>query len=203
MDKTSIKKNGFTVVEALVSIAILLLSITGAFTVAQSSLQSSIYAKSRVTAYYLAQEGVEFMRNYRDNNGLNALKNRTEEISWLNGLENCLITDELSYAVCYIDIPPLKDDPEYVPELCSNGACAPIFFDDTPVDADPPGAGGLFQYSYSGQLDAQYSRDIWLTKSTTNDNEVLVTVRVTWNQGSVPKEVIVKDRILNWQDPNI
>lgn len=61
---------GFTVIESLVAISILLLAVSGSFAAAQSSLQSSNFVKNRVTAYYLAQEGIEYIRHLRDNNGL-------------------------------------------------------------------------------------------------------------------------------------
>ncbi len=70
---------GFTLVEALVAISILSLSVVGAFGVAQGGLQSSFFARDQMTAYYLAQEAVEMVKNKRHTDILNG-------DHWLNGL---------------------------------------------------------------------------------------------------------------------
>src|SRR5438046_1665614 len=64
-------KIGFTIIETLVAIAILLLAIVGPLSIASTSLNSAYYAKDQVTAFYLAQEGIEYMRFLRDTNSLN------------------------------------------------------------------------------------------------------------------------------------
>ena len=62
------KQRGFTLVETLVAISILSLAITGPMVIAQKGIGSSIYARDQVTAFYLAQEAVEYVRNVRDTN---------------------------------------------------------------------------------------------------------------------------------------
>jgi prepilin-type N-terminal cleavage/methylation domain-containing protein len=60
-------KSGFTLIEALVAITILTLSITGAFSAANSAMRASSIARDQLTASYLAQEGIEYVRMLRDN----------------------------------------------------------------------------------------------------------------------------------------
>jgi len=61
---------GFTILETLVAISILILAITAPLAIIAQALRSSYYARDQITAYYLAQEAVEFLRNKRDFVGL-------------------------------------------------------------------------------------------------------------------------------------
>lgn len=70
-------QKGFTIIETLVAITILMISIAGPLTIAQKSLMAAIYAKDQVIASYLAQDLMEDIKNNRDNyilsNGLGSL----------------------------------------------------------------------------------------------------------------------------------
>lgn len=61
---------GFTLVETLVAISILLLAIIGPMTIAQKGIQNSLYASDQTTAVFLAQEAIEAVRQLRDEKGL-------------------------------------------------------------------------------------------------------------------------------------
>ena len=69
MNKQNFKdKKGFTIIETLVAITILMISIAGPLTIAQKGFNAGIYAKDQVTASYLAQDAMEYIKNVRDNN---------------------------------------------------------------------------------------------------------------------------------------
>lgn len=83
--KNFLKQNnkGFTIVETLVAIAILMIAIAGPLTIAQKGLMASVYARDQSVATFLAQDAMEFIKNYRDNNIRVGL-------DWLDGLDDCL-----------------------------------------------------------------------------------------------------------------
>lgn len=58
---------GFTLIEALVSIALILIAVTGPLSLTLNALTAIKQNKNRVVASYLAEEIVEDFRNYRDN----------------------------------------------------------------------------------------------------------------------------------------
>lgn len=65
---------GFTLIETLVAISLLSVAIVAPMTLVSQSLKSAYYARDQVTAYNLAQEGIEAVRAIRDGNILvNAL----------------------------------------------------------------------------------------------------------------------------------
>jgi len=65
------KNSGFTLIEAVVAIFVIALIITGVFTLIQRTVMDRAFAASQLQATYLAQEGVELVRNQRDENWLN------------------------------------------------------------------------------------------------------------------------------------
>jgi type II secretory pathway pseudopilin PulG len=68
MKNIFIKQNkGFTLVETLVGLLIFTLTIMASMSVLGSSISSTNYAKQKIVAEYLAQEGIEYVRNQRDN----------------------------------------------------------------------------------------------------------------------------------------
>lgn len=182
-------QGGFTVIEALVAIAILLIAVTGAFSVAQSSLQSTNFVKNRVTAYYLAQEGVEYIRHLRDNNGLGILRDPINDPpSWLSGIDS-----ECSTA-CTVNVTSSSNE---TPAACGGGICSNLLFDKDTSGASQ--TGGQFLYgSPSGTLiDSGFKRTIKITP--VNLDEVTVTSTVSWYQYGTFKSVVVSENLYNWQ----
>lgn len=102
---------GFTLIETLVAVSVLLLSLAGPLTLAVQSLNSAYYARDQITAFYLAQEAVEYVRATRDQNYLSGE-------AWLSGLDDCLD------ASCTVNFP------DFTHAVCS-GTCGPVLLNET------------------------------------------------------------------------
>ncbi len=67
--KNSIKKSkGFTIIETLVAITILMIAITGPLTIASKALTTAINARDQVVATFLVQDVHEYIHNIKDRN---------------------------------------------------------------------------------------------------------------------------------------
>jgi len=180
---SSIKNTGFTLVETLVAIAILSLAITGPMVIAEKGIGSAIYARDEVTAFYLAQEAIEYVRNVRDTNRIGGYAG-----GWLWEFgatgANCLDT---SGQRCQIDstagtpagsfTSPAPGQPNAVIQSCtvSNGFCTtPISFNST-TDFYGYGSGGAW-------TPTQFTRTIDIKEINTGV-EALVTVTISWQTG--------------------
>src|SRR3989339_327856 len=59
-------RGGFTLLEALVAISILMVAVATPITIAQKGLSSATYSKNQMIASYLAQDAIEYIKNKRD-----------------------------------------------------------------------------------------------------------------------------------------
>ena len=75
------KNEGFTLIELVIAIFILVVAIIGVYNSFSTVVILTAGASSRFTAAYLAQEGIEIVRNIRDNNWLN-------DRDWTTGLSD-------------------------------------------------------------------------------------------------------------------
>src|SRR3989344_8702148 len=76
---------GFTIIETLVAVAILMISIAGPLTIAHKGLLAAVYAHDNVTASYLAQDAMEYIKNVKDYNILRSTETSPPGF-WLSGL---------------------------------------------------------------------------------------------------------------------
>lgn len=183
--KDKIKK-GFTLIETMVAVLILAAAIAGPLTIASKGLSTALVAKDQTTAYYLAQDAVEYIRFARDTNRLHT------GWDWLvadggsntsTNLSNCV-----SAGGCYLD--SLTNNPQ-VPVACGSGACPVMNYDAT---------NHYFNYNTLNPV-YLFTRTITITTPVgTNAAEAAVTVTVTWSDlpGSV-HTITVRENLFNWQ----
>lgn len=91
--KTSnVRQRGFSLIEAFVAISILLVGIVGPLALANVNLQAGLLSRDLITAYYLAQEAIETVREVRDENFIQEQR-QGRAIDWLDGLRvQCVTT---------------------------------------------------------------------------------------------------------------
>ncbi|MBI2635283.1 MAG: type II secretion system protein [Parcubacteria group bacterium] len=75
------KESGFTLLETIVATGVIVTALVSSLTLINSSLVSASNFGDRLVASNLAAEGIEVVRNVRDNNWL-------QNLSWNNGLLN-------------------------------------------------------------------------------------------------------------------
>jgi prepilin-type N-terminal cleavage/methylation domain-containing protein len=165
---TKQKNKGFTLVETLVAIAILSISILSTFTAVQSALQSSLFARDQINAFYLIQEAMESVRNTRDGNALAniaSLSSGGSGVNWLHGIS------ESAGDPCYFGNVCIVDSPQKQMTYCgtSFGSC-PFIKEDT--------VSGLFGYN-NNWTDTKFKREIQLQQI--GPDEIIVSVRVSWS----------------------
>lgn len=68
--KTNDMKKGFTLIETLVAITILIVGVLGPLTIAVRGISDGFFARNQIAANYLAQEAVEVIFNKRQTNCL-------------------------------------------------------------------------------------------------------------------------------------
>ncbi len=166
---------GFTLLETIIAIFVATIGILGAMSLIQRVVVSISISSSRLIGTFLAQEGIEIVRNVRDTNWLEA---RTKTNAWSEGLTVCPGTG-------FIADYKLADqiDPSFP---CFSGQFLNI-------DSD-----GF--YSYSPGVQTKFARKIIVTDISSASIEGLnVLVEVNWQDRSVPNSLSVQENIYNWR----
>lgn len=173
--ETHTKQKGFSLVESLVAIVILITAIAGVSSALRTAISSYTLSRDQIVAFYLAQEGFEFIRNMRDENALN---NR----NWLTGI-SANVNDPCWFGnACIVD--PINST---IPTRCSAPGFCPSLRQD---------ATSLF-YGHNGAWnETKFRREIILTQI--NSNEISILVTVNWAQGSSNHEFRARENLLNW-----
>lgn len=205
--KNNINKNsGFTLIETIIAIFLLMATITALMELVSRTLISTRGQRLEVTAQYLAQEGMEYVRNNRD--------------SALNGGA----TWYTPASTDFVQLGPGPCAPVGVrtPSLCaciyaagSPGACT-IDSLTNQISACPVGGScpalvrndvlgkqvlctpGIGCPVTSNTVATTFVRSIRLTPST-NPDELFVDITVKWlDNGGVTKTKTINTSLLNW-----
>lgn len=78
------KSKSFTLIEVIVAIFLLTVGVVGTFALVQRTITFTSVTSSRLGAVYLAQEGIEIVRNIRDSNWLE--QRTSPDLPWDEGL---------------------------------------------------------------------------------------------------------------------
>lgn len=92
------KNKGFTLIEVLVSVFILITAVVVPLTIGSKAYAYSNFVRDQSTASYLAQEAVEFIRLTRDNASLNPSPSGAW-VDFKSNISNCMSDDG-----CQLDV---------------------------------------------------------------------------------------------------
>jgi type II secretory pathway pseudopilin PulG len=196
---------GFTLVEALVAISLLMVAISSPMYIAQKGLSASMFARDQMTASFLAQDGIEAVKNIRDYMAINQKADGTPYTAgWLELLNSCICND--SDKICnFDDINPYYCNIDTTKTFEDNGNIEGSIkvkgSSENPLKIfrSTVGEDSLFvKFDLQAIQDSKFSRMINIKKSSDNLNEAVVQVRVSWNQGTEQQKVDLKTFIYNY-----
>jgi len=163
---------GFTLIELVITIAVLSLGIIGVYSAFNPIVVATYNLSSRLTATYLAEEGMEVVRNIRDTNVANAKL-------WSAELAGCSLGCQLDY---------------------KTGTNAQLFEDQLKVYDDKnflvQNADGF--YGYGDGQKTLFTRKITITQNDSPDI-MKVQVQVFWNYNGQPLSFQTSGYLYNYR----
>ena len=165
---------GFTLIETLVAISILLIAIVGPLTLATRGLSAALVARDQITAFYLAQEAIEFVRVKRDEVVLSL-----SGAAWDSGFVGCMTGNG-----CTIEVT------NGLIGTCLAGGCDPLLYNQK---------SGFYTYIASppDTEESKFTRTIAIVTSPTNSDEIEVMVTMKWRTGPSEREFTLRDNLFN------
>jgi hypothetical protein len=189
-EKRMSRQSGFTIVETLVAIFILVIAVTGPLAVAQSGLRAAFLSRDQTTAFYLAQDAFEYVKNVRDGNILETVKSGAAlSGGWLDGLEPCMDVGGCTVETTF-----------------TSGSVVGCGLDDEETGCDPEDhplkydlLDNTFGFESVGSEDSIYSRKVYITEIVEGvEAEILVEIKWTTSSSLGQRTISVRENIFNW-----
>jgi type II secretory pathway pseudopilin PulG len=167
---------GFTLVETLVAVSIFSVSVIALMSFLATNISNTSYAKNKMIATYLAQEGIEYIRNIRDtyvlypvNGDWNSFKTKLASCNSENG---CGFDSSASLADSIFQ--------------CSGNRCKLYLYN------------GNYNTNLNG-VDSGFTRIILRELvGGQNSGEIKIISTVSWTQGAVPHSITFSENLFNW-----
>lgn len=186
--KNKSSQSGFSLVETLVSITILLVIIIGPMSISSSAARSTSFASEQVIAFFLAQEGAEIAQKARDDillkyfldpSDSNYIANPWTEFAddSVSDFANCFGTSG-----CGLELNSDANGTIKTPLSCSGNNCK-LYFDES-------GRRSRYTHTPGANEDTLYTRVINFEE--VSDNEIRVSSIVYWRTGSIRESQQVK-----------
>jgi len=171
-------KRAFTLVEALVALSILIVGIISGFILVTKALYDVTIIQDRLTASFLAQEGLELVRQIRDTNYLKTLGDTPT--AWDNNLKtdgDYLISANVQTGTVILPLPVWQEDKS-------------LFYHPS---------SGLYNYDDSGDaLPTVFKRKINIYH--VSPDEIRVQAIMDWQSKNIQftSGIIAEDHLFNW-----
>lgn len=182
---------GFTLVEALVAVSILAITAAAPLFVASRAVVSAQTARDQLTASYLAQEGVEYVRTMRDNAFLDYYRAGGADVSenawddFMNGVSSYSVSS-CKLSTCLLDpSQTMGTGANLSLTTCSGASCTPLYL-----------SNGLYNQQNVG-TPTPFTRTIQVTEI--DSHEALVVSTVTWLYHGQTRTVSINTHLTQWQ----
>ncbi len=158
-------EKGFTIIEMVISIFILTIAIVGVFTAFMMITILTADAANQLTGTYLAQEGMEIVRNIRDTNWLKLNAGTTTGVTWVDGL---------NVGACSNDVTGCEAD--YTSTIMSGNSNQYLYLN----------SNGFYNYDDTTGTKTNFKRKITIEPVVDVDGSsshiLMVKVQVSWDQ---------------------
>lgn len=151
--------------ETFVAVTILIIAVTGPLSIFSRSISDGNFSANRVTAFYLAQEGLELVINKRENNVRGSG-------DWFDGFDVCSggceieLEGTIKIRSCNID---------------ADNGCRLYLTDD-----------GVYTYDSSGNSPTIFQRSVTITPSSDPDiDEAVVKSELRWTNKNNLQELFL------------
>ena len=167
-------ERGFSLVETLVAITILLIAVLAPMRIVSQSIKAATFSQEQLTAVFLAQEGIEEIIRLRDDNALE-YQNDPGSVGawdWFDALpEACTDGTGCSYDASAEDLTE-----------CTGESCR-IYLDETGEN------GYFYSHDNTGQI-TPFTRKVTVTDIVSGE-ELQITSVVSWDSTSFNTNVNV------------
>jgi|WetSurMetagenome_2_1015567.scaffolds.fasta_scaffold188251_2 prepilin-type N-terminal cleavage/methylation domain-containing protein len=172
-----ISKKGFTLIELMGAIVVISIGVAAALRVMPSIISDTTVNVSRVTAAFLAQEGIEIIRNIKDTNWLQI--NNGEGQSWDHGFGGCGVASpcEVDYYCVTTDSP-----------IPSYHDCFRNYGNYLKLDSNN-------FYNYTSGSNTKFKRKIIIQSE---GQDIIVTVEVFWQDRGKNYNFLAKEKLYEW-----
>lgn len=192
-------QNGFSLVETLVAITILLLVIAGPMAISSSAAKSTSFSSEQVAAFFLAQEGSELVQKFRDDlmvrhfiDPADTLYSSYVSDPWGDFIGSIELADCFNAAGCGLEMNTNEEgsirysasSPSF-PADCSVITNCKLRYDDSAASVR-----ARYTYDPTAPLETPFTRVVTITPD--GANSVRITSKVTWRTGAQRKQQEVK-----------
>lgn len=175
----NIHTKGFTLLEMLFAVIIFSFALISLMGIASKGVIATATARDQLTAQYLAEEGLEVVRNLRDSNFLEF----ATDTPWLTNIGQCSENNPCDIEYSQSNQPVLK-------QCSGSGACSAL-----------SEGGGVFRSPDDGAIGepTTFSREIYVTGDGLPGNQRKVVSTVRWNQKTFKRSFTIDTYISDWQ----
>jgi len=187
---------GFTLVETLIAVTIIVVGLVGAVSLITYAISTLSFVRGKLLASQFAQEGIEMVRNMRDNNWL---AGKIATGNWHDGLGSEIPT---------LYVPALLEKPGEIPTPAGDWKLAPsigvndnnsiVYFnnDNKFYGQSESGTG----FALGSWTRAPFNLKRWIQLYYDSDKDrVEITSYVQWQEKGRTHNFEIKDYLYNWQ----